>query len=135
MPKPTPLPPLVTSNTAGFPSPAQDYLDHRLDLNQHLIANPAATYFIRAQGDSMREAGISSGDLLVVDRSLDPKPGQVVVAAVDGELTLKRLERLGPGRALGNDSGSAPTPLTPERDAAIWGVVTHVIRELPGHRA
>ena len=133
MPKHTLLQPLVANVTSGFPSPAQDYMDHRLDLNDHLVKNPAATYFIRVQGDSMRGAGIASGDLLVVDRSLTPLPGHVVLAAVDGELTVKRLKRLGPGLALvAEDQGCAPVLLTPERSVDIWGVATHVIHALQG---
>ena len=76
---------------AGFPSPADDYLEGKLDLNRHLIKHPAATFFVRVTGDSMIGAGIHSGDLLVVDRSLEPADKNVVVAVLDGELTVKRL--------------------------------------------
>src|SRR5713226_24884 len=75
----------------GFPSPADDYLEGKLDLNQYLIKHPAATFFVRVTGDSMIGAGIHSGDLLIVDRSLEPKDGNVVIAVLDGELTVKRL--------------------------------------------
>jgi DNA polymerase V len=130
MPKQTALFPLVHA-PAGFPSPAEDYVDQRLDLNEHLIRNPAATYFIRVQGDSMRGAGISSGDLLVVDRSLEARPGHVVVAAVDGDLTVKRLKRLGSGLALAaENSAFQPIALTGEHAVEIWGVATHVIHGL-----
>lgn len=119
---------------AGFPSPAEDYIDQRLDLNEHLVRNPPSTYFIRVQGDSMRGAGIASGDLLVVDRAVEPRPGHVVVAAVDGELTVKRLKRLGAGLALAPENPDyAPVPLDGERGVEIWGVALHVIHPLtPG---
>jgi DNA polymerase V len=118
---------------AGFPSPAEDYADQRLDLNGHLVKNPAASYFIRVDGDSMRGAGITSGDLLVVDRSIEPRPGHVVVAAVDGELTVKRLKRLGGGLALAPENPDfAPIPIDGGREVDIWGVATFVIHKLTG---
>jgi len=134
MPKQTPLLLPLAHAPAGFPSPAEDYLDQHLDLNDHLVRNPAATYFIRVQGDSMRGAGIASGDLLVVDRSLSARPDHVVVAAVDGDLTVKRLKRLGRGLVLAPENpGFEPIALTGERAVEIWGVATHVIHALtPG---
>ena len=78
---------------AGFPSPADDYIDVGIDLNEQLIRHPSSTFFLRVSGDSMTGAGIHHGDLLVVDRSLDPRPGRVVVAVLDGAFTLKRLAR------------------------------------------
>jgi DNA polymerase V len=125
--------PLLTAS-AGFPSPAEDYLDARLDLSAHLIRNPASTYFVRVQGDSMRGAGIATGDLLVVDRSVTPRPGHVVVAAVDGGLTVKRLTRQGRTLALvAENPDYPPIPLNGERAVDIWGVAIHVIRKLtPG---
>jgi DNA polymerase V len=84
--------PLFSSKiSAGFPSPADDYIESQLDLNQHLITNPCATFFLKVSGDSMIEAGISEGDLLIVDKSLTPAHGKVVIAAYNGELTVKRL--------------------------------------------
>ena len=77
--------------SAGFPSPAGDYEESRLDLNRYLVKNPAATFFVRVTGDSMVGAGIHHDDILVVDRSLEPKTGNVVIAALDGELTVKRI--------------------------------------------
>ncbi|WP_243440036.1 LexA family protein [Fundidesulfovibrio soli] len=127
----TPLPLPLATAPAGFPSPAEDYLDQRLDLNEHLVRNPAATYFIRVQGDSMRGAGIASGDLLVVDRSVEPRPGHVVVAAVHGELTVKRLKRLGRLLVLAPENPDfTPIPLNEENAVEIWGVATHVIHRL-----
>ena len=90
------------SVVAGFPSPAEQYLEPPLDLNELLVKRPAATYFVRVQGDSMIGAGISDGDLLVVDRSLRPADGDVIIASVDGDFTVKTL-RLGNGeREMGN---------------------------------
>src|SRR5713101_669572 len=79
--------------SAGYPSPADDYLEGSLDLNQHLITHPTATFFVRVAGESMREAGIHSGDVLIVDRALTPTDGSVVIAVVNGELTVKRLSK------------------------------------------
>ena len=84
------------SVVAGFPSPAEQYLEPPLDLNELLVRRPAATYFVRVEGDSMVGAGISDGDLLVVDRSLRPADGDVIIASVDGDFTVKTL-RLGNG--------------------------------------
>ena len=78
---------------AGFPSPADDYVEVGIDLNEQLIRHPTSTFFLRVSGDSMTGAGIHDGDLLVVDRSLDPRPGRIVVAVLDGGFTLKRLAR------------------------------------------
>jgi DNA polymerase V len=82
---------VVSSVSAGFPSPADDYIEGQLDLNQHLIRHPAATFFVRVAGDSMIDAGIHSGDILIVDRSLEPKDKNVVIANMNGELTVKRI--------------------------------------------
>src|SRR6266851_4761286 len=79
--------------SAGYPSPADDYLDGSLDLNQHLIKHPTATFFVRVAGESMREAGIHSGDVLIVDRALIPGDGSVIIAIINGELTVKRLSK------------------------------------------
>lgn len=130
-PEPAPLALPVAWVPAGFPSPAEEYLDHRLDLNERLVRNPAATFFIRVAGESMRGAGIASGDILVVDRSLDPRPGHVVVAAVDGCLTIKRLKRRGGVLVLAPENPDYPDiPLGPETDAQVWGVATYVVHGL-----
>lgn len=121
--------PLFTSTVpAGFPSPADDYIEGQLDLNRHLIKNSAATYFVRVSGDSMTGAGIHSGDLLVVDRSLEPKNGNVVVAVIDGELVVKRL-RLSEGKPwLIPDNGAYPAlEVRAESEFRVWGVVTNVV--------
>ena len=116
---------------AGFPSPADDYLEGKLDLNRHLIKHPAATFFVRVTGDSMIGAGIHSGDLLVVDRSLEPVDKNVVVAVLDGELTVKRLfKQNGILRLLPENRNYQPIEITPQQTIEIWGVVTSVIHAL-----
>ena len=77
--------------SAGFPSPADDYIENQLDLNKHLIKHPAATFFVKVKGDSMIDAGIHSGDILIIDRSLEATDKKVVIAVVDGELTVKNI--------------------------------------------
>ena len=131
-PVPCPLPLLSSAVRAGFPSPADDHLDNDLDLHQHVVRHPAATYFVRAEGDSMTGDGIHHGDLLVVDRSLEALPGRVIVIAVDGDLTVKRLELVGQ-RAYLRASNPAYRPIPLEgRESHVWGVVTHVLHSLPG---
>ena len=116
---------------AGFPSPADDYLEGKLDLNRHLIKHPAATFFVRVTGDSMIGAGIHSGDLLVVDRSLEPADKNVVVAVLDGELTVKRLfKQNGILRLLPENLNYQPIEIAPQQTIEIWGVVTSVIHAL-----
>jgi DNA polymerase V len=127
--------PLASSTVAaGFPSPADDYIDVGIDLNEVLIRHPSSTFFLRVSGDSMVEAGIQDGDLLVVDRSLDARPGQVVVAVLDGAFTLKRLARH-QGRLRLEAANSAYPPLELHQcgDVQIWGVAIHVIHSLGRH--
>jgi len=116
---------------AGFPSPADDHMDGSLDLTQHLVPNPTATFFVRATGSSMLGAGIHDGDLLIVDRSLTPRSGRIVIAAVDGELTVKRLRITSAGRWLEPENDAyQQIPLTDSCEITIWGVVTNVIHPL-----
>ena len=121
--------PLLASRVeAGFPSPADDYVERALDLNEELINRPAATFFLRAGGRSMQEAGIHDGDLLVVDRSITAEPGMVVGAVVDGEFTVKRLRRTNGTLMLAAEHpGYRPVPLGPDTEVCIWGVVRWVI--------
>lgn len=113
---------------AGFPSPADDYIETMLDLNEYLIKHPAATFFVRASGDSMINAGIHSGDILVVDRSLEVIHGKIVIAALNGELTVKRLFQQGDTiQLLPENLEYPPIDITEEYEMVIWGVVTHVI--------
>jgi DNA polymerase V len=117
--------------SAGFPSPADDYLEGRLDLNKHLIQRPAATFFVRASGDSMIGGGIHDGDLLIVDRSLEPKDGNVVIAVLDGELTVKRIEIHDGKLFLVPENENYPLiPVTEEQSFEVWGVVRHAIHSL-----
>lgn len=112
----------------GFPSPAADYVEQRIDLNELLIHHPSATYFVKAAGDSMVEAGISDGDLLVVDSSRTAQHGDIVIAAVDGEFTVKRLQ-LRPTIQL-NPMNSAYSPIivSNEDTLDIFGVVTFIVK-------
>jgi SOS-response transcriptional repressors (RecA-mediated autopeptidases) len=125
------LPLMLAGVQAGFPSPADDFIDKRLDLNEHLIQHPAATFFVRAAGDSMLGAGIHDGDLLVVDRAVEAAAGRVVMAALGGELTIKRLERKGERLLLAPANPDYPSfDVTAREDFEIWGVVTHVIHKV-----
>jgi len=117
--------------SAGFPSPADDYVDCRLDLNELLVKHPAATFFVRVAGESMIGAGIHHDDILVVDRSLEPVSGKVVIAVLNGELTVKRLLRQpGTVRLVAENPKHPPIELTEESACEIWGVVTSVIHSL-----
>lgn len=134
---PLPMPPRVARPLflsrvpAGFPSPADDYVEGSLDLNEHLIAHREATFFVRVKGHSMTGAGIRDGDLLVVDRSLEAGDGDIVVAAVDGELTVKRLSRRGGTvRLLPESPGFAPIEFKDGQELTVWGVVTSVIHRV-----
>ena len=117
--------------TAGFPSPADDHIEGKLDLNTHLIKHPSATFFVKATGDSMIGAGIHEGDILVVDRSLEPRNGKIIIAAVDGSLTVKRLVKNGKSTMLSPENNKyKPIKLTENNDIIIWGVVTNVIHKV-----
>jgi len=117
--------------SAGFPSPAADYEEDKLDLNRYLIKNPAATFFVRVTGYSMMGAGIYSGDLLVVDRSLEPRDKSVVIAVIDGELTVKRI-RIGKKKITlePENENYSVQQITEDTDFQVWGVVTNVIHAL-----
>lgn len=120
---------------AGFPSPADDHLDVDLDLHAHVVKRPAATFFVRAEGDSMQGDGIHDGDLLVVDRSLEPLPGRVLIVALNGELTVKRLEHIDQRPYLtASNPRYRPIPLMGQ-EAEVWGVVTYVVHALGAGQA
>jgi len=128
------LPFYVSAVQAGFPSPADDYIEQHLDLNEHLISHPASTFIVRASGDSMRDAGIADGDLLIVDRSLEATAGNIVIAAVLGELTVKRLSQYnGHLQLLPANPKYPPIDISEEQDLVIWGVVTYVIHKARHH--
>ncbi len=131
----SPQPLFMAPVYAGFPSPADDYIEGKLDLNDYLIKHPAATFFVRAAGDSMIDAGIHSGDILIVDRALEPCNDHVVIAVIDGELTVKRICKSGDKLFLMADNRYyKPIEVTEEMNCCIWGVVTAVIHELHGKR-
>jgi len=114
----------------GFPSPADDYLESPIDLNEHLIRRPAATFFVRAKGESMVGAGIFDGDLIVIDRSIDAQHGHIVLASINGEFTLKRLIKNGVNMILQpENSKHSPIVVNEESDFKVWGVVAHSIRK------
>jgi DNA polymerase V len=124
------IPLFLDAVPAGFPSPATDYCERKLDLNELCVQKPAATYFVRAQGDSMVDAGIFPGDVLVVDRSIDASHGDIVIAAVNGELTVKRLETKPQTRLVPMNRQHAPIVIPEEADLEIFGVATNVIHSL-----
>lgn len=125
------LPVFLGRLPAGFPSPADDYIEGKLDLNRHLIKHPAATFFVRVTGDSMLDAGIHSRDILIVDRSLEAIDGNVIVAVLDGELTVKRLyKRNNVLRLLPANKDYQPIEIQAQQSFEIWGVVTNVIHAL-----
>lgn len=121
------LPLFIHSVPAGFPSPADDYLDRSLDLNTHLIKHPAATYLARAKGDSMEGCGIFDGDLLIIDRSIEAQHGQIIIAALDGQLTCKILDTKQQSLISANKNYS-PIRISEFSDLIIEGVVIHSIR-------
>lgn len=123
------LPLYANKISAGFPSPADDYLETKLDLNSYLIKHPSSTFFVKVSGDSMINAGIQSGDMLIVDRSIEPTDGKIVIAALDGELTVKRLyKKNGQLKLVAENIQYKPIDVV-EQEIVIWGVVTHVIHE------
>lgn len=116
---------------AGFPSPADDYIEGQLDLNEYFVQHPSATFYVRVTGDSMQGAGIFPGDILIVDRSLEAVHGSVVIAVVNDELTVKRLYRQGATVALHAENPAFPAITFQEgMELVIWGVVSGVTRKL-----
>ena len=125
------IPYMGTSVQAGFPSPADDFLEGTIDLNKELIKNKSATFFVRAKGSSMKEAGIKSGDLLIVDKSIEAKNGNIAVCFIDGDFTVKRIKiEMDCIYLLPANSDFNPIKVTSENDFVIWGVVTNVIKSL-----
>lgn len=122
------LPLYMVAVSAGLPSPAEDYIEDKIDLSQHLIKNPAATFLVRATGDSMIGAGIHSGDVLVVDRSLEPTQNKVVIAVLNGDLTVKRIRYERKRVYLLPENPEYPAIAIHEGcELQVWGVVTNVI--------
>ena len=124
------IPMFSDSVQAGFPSPAEDHLDLDLNLNDYLVQNPSATFCVKAIGESMKDAGIKSGDIMIVDKSLEPKNRSIVLAVIDGEFTVKRVN-------VNNDelylmpenSNFPPIKITKEMDFQVWGIVTYIIHK------
>ncbi len=124
------IPFYLSEVAAGFPSPADDYIDKKMDLNEHLIRNSAATFFVRAYGDSMQDANIQSGDILIVDRALDATNNSIVIAVFNGELTVKRLKQTGRKLFLIPENKDFPKfEVTEDTSFEIWGVVTYIIHK------
>jgi len=126
-----PRPLFLTSVPAGFPNPADDYIETALDLNAHLTGGKPSVFYVRVSGDSMTGAGIHDGDLLVVDRAPRPTPGDVVIAALDGELTVKRYEvRAGKPYLVPASPQHTAIRIEEGQDLVVWGVVQHAIHEV-----
>lgn len=124
-----PLPYADGGIQAGFPSPAQDYINEYIDLNREIVRHPASTFYGKVSGDSMIDEGIEPGDLLVIDRSLEPDDGDLAVCCLDGEFTLKRIH-LTPGAIwlIPSNESFDPILVTPDNRFEVWGVVTHTIK-------
>ncbi|MBO8230101.1 peptidase S24 [Prochlorococcus marinus str. MU1404] len=122
------IPLLTDSISAGFPSPADDYTEENIDLNEHLISNPFSTFFLRVKGDSMINAGIKDKDLIIVDKSLTARPGNIIIAMIDGEFTIKRLSIKNNELYLKAENHNYPDfRFKNHIDVQIWGVVIYSI--------
>ena len=118
----------LDSVSAGFPSPATDYMENKLDLNEYLIKHPAATFIVKAKGSSMTDARIISGDLLIVDRSISPKNDDIVIASIFGDLTVKKLKKKQNSFFLLSANSDYPSiEVKEEMECFIWGVITYII--------
>ncbi|WP_417853812.1 LexA family protein [Xanthomarina gelatinilytica] len=125
------LPYVVNGISAGFPSPADDFLDINIDLNKHLIKNPSTTFYGRVKGDSMKDAGIHDGDLLIIDKSLEPTNNKIAVCFIDGEFTVKRISiEKDVVWLIAENKNYEPIKVTKDNDLVIWGIVTTVIKQL-----
>ncbi|MBL0487714.1 translesion error-prone DNA polymerase V autoproteolytic subunit [Aeromonas veronii] len=123
------LPLFLSPATCGFPSPAQDYIEQTIDLNQICIEHPAATFYVRASGHSMVNAGINDGDLLIVDRAIKASHGAIVLACLDGEFTVKRLQERPFPALLPANPDFQPITLLEGQELEIFGVVTFVLHK------
>ncbi|MBI29103.1 MAG: LexA repressor [Alphaproteobacteria bacterium MarineAlpha5_Bin11] len=122
------IPMFADKVSAGFPSPASDYMEHKLDLNEYLIPHPAATFIVRASGTSMLDSNIQSGDLLIVDKSLTPKHNDIVIASIFGDLTVKKIKKKYKKIFLVSGNSNYPNfEIKEEMECFLWGVVTYVI--------
>ena len=124
------IPIFIDKVSAGFPSPATDYMENKLDLNEYLVKHPAATFIVKTNGSSMVNADIYSGDLLIVDRSIIPKNNNIVIASVFGDLTVKKLKKKEKSFFLISANDEYPSiEVKEEMECFIWGVVTYIIHE------
>jgi len=124
------IPMFTCGVSAGFPSPADDFIDKKLDLNEFLIKHPSATFLVRVEGQSMINAGIFSGDILIVDRSIEVSNNDIVVAFINGEFTVKRIgTKKGKYYLLPENEDYKPIEVTPDMNFEVWGVVTYVIHK------
>jgi DNA polymerase V len=122
--------PFAEAISAGFPSPAADYLEMSLDINKELVNNPSATFYGRVKGNSMIDAGIHDGDILVIDKSLEPANNKRAVCFIDGQFTLKTLKVVnGEVWLKPENKAYAPIKITPDNDFMVWGIVTHIIHK------
>jgi DNA polymerase V len=125
------IPLFTTRISAGFPSPADDFIDKRLDFNEYLITHPSATFCVQVEGSSMVDAYIHPGDILIVDKALDPVSENIVIAAIDGEFVVKRFQRKGERVYLMSENPKfAPIEIRENMTVEIWGVVTYVIHKV-----
>ncbi|RUA12365.1 MAG: LexA family transcriptional regulator [Flavobacteriia bacterium] len=125
------LPFVESGISAGFPSPADDFLDVSIDLNKALIQNPSATFYGRVKGDSMIDAGMNDGDLLIIDKSLEPEDGKIAVCFIDGEFTVKRIKiESNVIWLMAENKKYSPIKVTSDNDFIIWGIVTTVIKKV-----
>ena len=125
------VPLISTSISAGFPSPADDYIEENIDLNEYLITNPFSTFFLRIKGNSMINSGIQDQDLIIVDKSITPKEGNIVIAMIDGEFTVKRLAKKNNELYLKAENNNYPDfNFRNYNDIQIWGVVIYSIHNL-----
>ncbi len=124
------LPYVEEGISAGFPSPALDFVNLTIDLNRHLIKNPSATFYGRVKGESLKNAGINDGDLLVIDRSLEPANGKIAVCYIDGEFTAKRIQVNQKKIWLLPENENYQPILVNDENFLIWGIVTYVIKKV-----
>jgi DNA polymerase V len=123
------LPFIDTGISAGFPSPADDFIELSIDLNKHLIKHKDTTFFAKVKGHSMKNVGIFDGDLLVIDKSLEPQDGKIAICQIDGEFTIKRIKKEeNVFWLIAENEDYKPIKVTPENDFIIWGIVTNSIK-------
>ena len=121
--------PLITAIKAGFPSPAEDFQDQSIDLNKEFVRNPSSTFYARVKGNSMKDANIEEGDLLIIDKSIEPTNGKIAVCYIDGEFTVKRIKLESDCCLLvPANSDFNPIKVTADNDFLIWGIVIHIIK-------